>query len=171
MHAEGEASRWHVDHWPPLSKLEALIKLVAFGLAYAAFAIRIGRAPVPIGDQPITLARLGIFALLALGSVAAIWHPWRRRESVSLVFAVLNATAHWLLFVSLLRGAEADFWLTLFASLMLLSELVTASRFLPIGSAPTRSLTPTVGTVWSGIHAVGYLVVISLPQMIASIRG
>jgi hypothetical protein len=160
--------RWHVDRWPPLSKAETLIKLAAFGFAYAAFATSTGRATMPIVQNGATLAQIGILGVLSLGLTAAVWDRWRRREVVSMAFVLLNAPAHWLLFAALLRSAEVDFWLFWFAELMLLGDLIKVLSFY-VRPFPVRDLSPAVGTALTGIYAVGYLAIILLPQLAMSV--
>ncbi len=150
-----------MDRWPPLSKTETLIKLAAFGFAYTALATSIGRAAVPIAQDVRSLAQAVILGVLALGLVAAVWDRWRRREVVSMVFVLLNAPAHGLLLVALLHGAGVDFWLTLFASLMLLGDLIKAVSFY-VPPPPVRDLSPAVGAALTGIYALGYAAILVL---------
>ena len=156
-----EARRWHVDRWPPLSNAETTVKLAAFGFAYAAFATSIGRAGVPMAQGARPSAQIAILGVLSLGLVAAVWDRWQRREVVSMLFVLLNAPAHGLLLVALLRGAEVGFWLTFFASLMLLGDLVKAVSFY-VPPPPVRDLSPAAGTALTGIYAVGYLAILAL---------
>jgi len=156
--------RWRVDGWPPLSKAETVIKLAAFGFAYAGFAASIGRATVPIAQDVRSLAQVAILGVLAVGLTAAVWDRWRRREAVSMVFVLLNAPAHWLLFVALLRGAAVDFWLFFFATLMLLGDLIKAVSFY-VPSPPVRDLSPAAGTALTGIYALGYAAILALEHI------
>lgn len=156
--------RWHVDHWPSLSKAETLIKLAAFGFAYTAFAASIGRAAAPIAQDARALAQVAILGVLALGLVAAVWDRWRRREVVSMAFVLLNAPAHWLLFAALLRGAAVDFWLFFFAALMLLGDLIKAVSFF-VPPPPVRDLSPVAGTALTGFYALGYAAILVLERI------
>lgn len=156
--------RWHVDRWPPLSKAETLIKLAAFGFAYTGFATSIARATVPIAQDTRSLAQVAILGVLALGLVVAVWDRWQRREVVSMVFVLLNAPAHGLLLVALLRGAAADFWLFFFATLMFLGDLVKAVSFY-VPPPPVRDLSPAAGTALTGIYALGYAAILALEHI------
>ncbi len=162
--AVSEARRWHADRWPPLSKAETLIKLAAFGFAYTGFATSIARAAVPIAQDARSLAQVAILGVLALGLVAAVWDRWRRREIVSMVFVLLNAPAHWLLFVALLRGVAVDFWLFFFATLMLLGDLIKLVSFY-VPPPPVRDLSPAAGTALTGIYALGYTAILVLAHI------
>ncbi len=164
------ASRWHIQRWPPLSNVETLIKLAAFGFAYAAFATSIGRAATPIVRDAVTLARMAILGVLSLGLIIATWDRWRQREVISMIFVLLNALAHGLLLAALLRGAEVDFWLFWFATLMLLGDLIKIVSFY-VRPFPVRSLSPAAGTALTGVYAVGYMAIILLPELAVSVGG
>jgi len=155
---------WHVNRWPPLAKAETLIKLAAFGFAYTAFAGSIGRATVPLAWDVRSLVQVAILGVLSLGLVVAVRDRWRRREVVSMVFVLINAPAHGLLLVVLLRGANVDFWLSLFATLMLLGDVIKAVSFY-VPPPPARDLSPAAGTALTGIYALGYAVIFALEHV------
>jgi hypothetical protein len=147
--------RWHVERWPALSWAETVVKLAAFGVAYATLTSAIGRPAVPINWTWRIVAQSAILGTLSVGLLLAICDRWRRREVVSMVFVLLNVPAHWGLFAAMLRTPDAHSGLVLFAWIMLVGDAVKTASFY-VSPLPVRDLSPVAGTALTGIYLAGY---------------
>ncbi|MEO8612118.1 MAG: hypothetical protein ABI690_29745 [Chloroflexota bacterium] len=146
--ANGTASskHWHVGNWTGLGWLETGIKLVAHLVAFIALAwsfrpwdLGIGygtELSMPGGPY---LIQVILLAILALGLTAAIADRYLEKETIAMIFVLINVVAHWAMVLSLLVVPHdsllvATAWrpwdllpwrlLPIFIGLMLLGDLI-----------------------------------------------
>jgi hypothetical protein len=152
--------RWHIAPWPPLAWLETVIKLGALVLGIIALAQALSSGVFALPDW-LRLAQLIILGLLSLGLVAAILDRFAERETVAMIFVVLNNLGHWGMVAALASKPGPGGLLPAFAGLMLLGDIVKLV-FLRVHGFSVRDTPKAVLYGLTSVYVVGYLVILLL---------
>jgi hypothetical protein len=147
---------WHADHRPVLAWLEAGVKLL--GTAVGVYALWQGSTAAGAWQVGSVVA-LAILGALSIGTVVSTWDPWRRREVVSAVLAVLIVAGHACAFVHLLGKQAVSPPVATFAAVMVLgkiSEIQVARK--REGADPSKGF--KIGLAL--LYAVGYVAIFGL---------
>ncbi len=149
---------WHFADWPPLAWLETVIKLFALLLAILTAYRGIQRWSF---DFPggLSLVVWAIMVVLSLGLTLAIIDRLQNREILAMGFIILNVIGHWGMTYTLMTNPGPGPLLSVFASLMLLGDLVKL-LFLRLHSYSVRDLPRSVMYGLTAFYAVGYAAIL-----------
>src|SRR3954466_13909458 len=94
-----QAQGWHVAQWGTWGWAETIVKLIGIAAGIAAFFASAGAASFFISGNP-HLAAVIWLALLTLIFLVTIGLRFQQRETISLIFAVLNFLGHLALLIA-----------------------------------------------------------------------
>lgn len=156
---QSDPKSWYTARYTVLGWLETGIKLIAiaFGVYALAQALSLGDFSLPAG---LRLGQWVVLFVLSLGWVFAIFDRLRMRETISMVFVILNNFGHWGMVIALstpLTNAPV----TLFASLMLLGDIVKLIAF-KTGDFSVPDVSKTVLYALTGFFVLGYALLLIL---------
>ncbi len=97
-----QAQGWHTAQWGTWGWIETILKLIALVAGIVAFFGSTSAEAFVLADHP-HLAAVILLALLTLGSLAQLGIRYTQRETISLVFALVNLLGHLGLLIALLR--------------------------------------------------------------------
>jgi hypothetical protein len=154
------SKRWHVANWHPLAWVETGVKLAAHVVAVSALvgALQRGGWAWPGGGR---LAQFIVLIVLSLGLVAAIFDRLQEREIVAMAFVLINNVAHWGMVRALASPPGPGGWLTAFAALMLVGDLLKLV-FLAVSDFTVRDTPRSVLYGLTLVYVVGYIVILAL---------
>lgn len=112
---------WHVAQWGTWGWAETILKLVSIAVGILAFLGTSG--DLMIANHP-HLAAVILLVLLALGSIFQLYVRFTQRETISMIFAVLNLLGHLGLLVALLRAPTLTGWALAFGVFYALGQVV-----------------------------------------------
>ena len=94
MTANSVPKAWHVSSWSTLAWLETGIKLVGLVAAIVALiqALSGGTFTAPTGGR---LIQVILLSLLAFGLFVAIGDRYLERETIAMIFVLINNVGHW----------------------------------------------------------------------------
>jgi len=118
---------WHTSEWGLWGWIETILKLIALGIGILAF-FRTPANDLVLGGNP-HLAAVILLVLLSLAAVAQLGIRFQQRETISLIFAVLNLLGHLALLIALLRVMDSRALPVVFGGFYLLGQL-TKLQFL-----------------------------------------
>lgn len=93
---------WHIAAWGFWGWAETVVKGIGIGAGLLALVNSFNGDDLMIGDNP-RLAALVVSGLLTLFTLVALGLRIQQREIISLIFAILNFTAHVGVLLSILR--------------------------------------------------------------------
>ena len=152
--------QWYVANWSALGWLETGIKLVAFAAAILALiqALSSGTFNAPSGTR---LVQGIILAFLALGLFGAIFERYMQREIIAMIFVLVNNVVHWGMVYALLTLPGPASLLLIFATLMLLGDLVKI-YWLRVSGFTQDGRPQSIFYILTGGYIVGYAIILLL---------
>ncbi len=160
MQKNAQVQGWHTVEWGTWGWAETILKLIAIVLGILAFFGSNAASDLVIGGNP-HLAAVILFALLTLFSVGQVGIRYTQKETVSMIFAVLNFLGHAALLIALLR-VPTDLTLPiLFGVFYTLGGIVKVQFMRVTGYTEGGADSPTMIRV-AAIMALPYLVFVIL---------
>lgn len=141
---------WHTAKWGTWGWAETIVKLIALGAGLVAFASALSADGFRLGDNP-RLAAVILLVLLTLAAIAQLAIRAQQRETISVIFAVLNLLGHLGLLFALLRVPDQTALPLIFGILYLFGQLIKL-QFLRVtgyteGGANTSGMLRVTGAV------------------------
>jgi hypothetical protein len=119
---------WHSLEWGTWGWIETILKLIGIVAAYILFAQTSG--PLVIGGNPHLLAVI-LLVLMTLATLFALVVRYVQKETLSFVFAVLQALGHLALLIAVLRVPSSMTLAVLFGLMFVLGQAAKL-RFLSV---------------------------------------
>jgi hypothetical protein len=154
------SKHWYVAQWSPLAWLETVLKLAALMTAIVTFIDTLTGSTFdfPSGTP---LVQFLILVILSLGLIAAIFDRFVEREIIAMGFVIINNVGHWSLVIALAFIPRPNSALLIFASLMLLGDLVKV-WFLRTSGFSVRNVPPPVMYGLTLFYVAGYALILLL---------
>ncbi len=154
-------SGWHIAAWGFWGWAETVVKGIGIGAGLLALVNSFNGDDLMIGDHP-RLAALVVSGLLTLFTVVALGLRSQQREIISLIFAILNFTAHVGVLLSILRVPDETTLPIVLGVFIFLGELVK-QRFLAVsGYTEAGQTTGQMLNFSRGVSVIYVLLVIFL---------
>lgn len=160
MTANSVPKTWHVSSWSTLAWLETGVKLIGLVAAILALiqALSGGTFTAPTGGR---LIQVILLSLLAFGLFVAIGDRYLERETIAMIFVLINNVGHWGMVYALLTLPGPGTLLIIFAALMMIGDLIKI-RWITTNQISMRGYPPSVLVGLTGFFVFGYLMILVL---------
>lgn len=143
MQSGVQTQGWHIEKWGALGWIETVLKLVAIGAGMVAFVRSLSADGFVLANNS-HLAAVIVLVLLVVASIVQVTIRFQQRETVSMIFAILNLLGHLGLLFALLRLPDHRTLPLIFGVFYILGQL-TKLQFLRTsgyteGGATTRMM-------------------------------
>src|SRR6266849_5842352 len=122
MQTTTPAQGWHTAQWGTWGWLETIAKCVALVAGIIAFFKPFPGTFMIIGNP--NLAALILLVLMTLAAIAQLAIRFRQRETISLIFAIVNLLGHIAVLIAVAQVPHHRLWPVLFGAFYVVGQLV-----------------------------------------------
>jgi len=156
MQGNAQTQGWHTAQWGTWGWAETILKLIGLVAGIAAFIRTISDSGFSIGSGVHVIA-LVLLVLMSLASVAQLAIRFQQRETISMIFAVVNFLGHVGLLIAVLHVPAERTLPIIFGVFYLLGQL-TKIQFLRVTgyteSGATSAAMARTAAIMAAIYAL-----------------
>jgi len=123
MEKNVQTANWHTAKWGAWGWAETVAKLIGIAAGLAAFEISLSIGPISFGLN-IRLAAFIVFVLASAGAIFQLVLRLKQRETISLIFAILNLLGHLGLLFALMHEAFPPALPVIFGGFFIAGQLI-----------------------------------------------